>query len=126
MNGLFSKTIDILSSQLGFRSERQKVLLSNVANIDTPDYQHKEVVFKQELQGVLNGGMGVDLVRTNQKHFSTNSLGDSALKVEDSGEQVSLDKEMINLAENHLMYNTTVELLARKFRGLKSAIQEVK
>ena len=31
---------------------------------------------------------------------------------------------MANLAENHLMYNLTVELLARKFRSLQNVIKE--
>jgi flagellar basal body rod protein FlgB len=33
---------------------------------------------------------------------------------------------MVNLAENHLMYNTAVELLARKFKSLNTVLKEVK
>jgi flagellar basal-body rod protein FlgB len=33
---------------------------------------------------------------------------------------------MEKLAENHLMYNLTVELMARKFKGLDSVLREAK
>jgi len=33
---------------------------------------------------------------------------------------------MSNLAENHLMFNLTAELLARKFRGIKNVLTEAK
>jgi flagellar basal-body rod protein FlgB len=127
MNRLFSKTINTLGSLLNFHSERHKVLTSNLVNIDTPGYQPKDVVFKNELQGILGGGLKVTPVTTNENHIGpTSGAGKIEMEVVDSGAQVSLDKEMINLAENHLMYNMTVELLARKFKGLKSVLQEVK
>ena len=37
---------------------------------------------------------------------------------------VDLDREMAKIAENQLMYNATLRMLAHKFRGLKSAIAE--
>lgn len=127
MNRLFSKTIDTLGSLLDFRSERHKVLASNIANIDTPGYQPKDVVFKDELQGFLGDGLKVTPVTTNKAHIGPSSRsGKIETEVVDSGDKVSLDKEMMNLAENHLMYNMTVELLARKFKGLISVLQEVK
>jgi flagellar basal body rod protein FlgB len=35
-----------------------------------------------------------------------------------------MDREMVSIAENHLMHNAAVEMLARKFRALQSAIRE--
>ena len=128
MEQLFGKTIDILVAAIGYRSERHKVILSNLVNIDTPDYGPKDLVFKTELDNAAGGRMGVTLTTTNGRHIGSPSLpGKGATEVVDrEDEEVSLDREMMDLAENHLMYNTTVELLARKFRGLKSAIQEVR
>jgi len=37
-----------------------------------------------------------------------------------------MDHEMASLAENQLMYNLTIELLARKFRGLSNVLREAK
>lgn len=127
MDRLFSKTIDTLGSLLSFRSERHKVLTSNLVNIDTPGYRPKDVVFKKELDDALGDGLKVTPVKTHGTHMGTVSgSGKIEMGIVDAGEQVSLDREMINLAENHLMYNMTVELLARKLKGLKSVLQEVK
>ena len=50
----------------------------------------------------------------------------AGFEVIDSGKKVNLDSEMAKLAENNLMHNLTVELLARKFRGLNTFLREVK
>jgi flagellar basal-body rod protein FlgB len=47
-------------------------------------------------------------------------------KLVKSDEKANLDTEMTNLAENQLMYNLSVELLARKFRGIKNVLTEAK
>ena len=38
-----------LFEQLNFRGERQKVISSNIANVNTPDYKTKDLVFAEEL-----------------------------------------------------------------------------
>ena len=34
---------------MNFRGERQKVISSNIANINTPNYKTKDLVFEDEL-----------------------------------------------------------------------------
>ena len=46
--------------------------------------------------------------------------------IRESDEQVKLDTEMANLSENHLMYNATVEILARKFKSIQATLRETK
>ncbi|MCK4469567.1 MAG: flagellar basal body rod protein FlgB, partial [Desulfobacterales bacterium] len=113
MDALFGKTIEMLSAILDFRSERHKVIASNIANIDTPNYRPKDIVFKEELKALISNDDGV---RIDKADF----------EVIDSGERVNLDSEMAKLAENNLMHNLTVELLARKFRGLNTVLKETK
>jgi len=70
-------------------------------------------------------GKGVRLARTHGKHLPARTAGGS-LSVVRTGEQVSLDKEMVSIAENHLMHNAAVEMLARKFRKLQIVLREGK
>lgn len=123
MNGLFSKTIGMLSDMVGARSQRHQVLSSNVSNIDTPGYEPKDVDFQNLIASMQQ--KGVRLARTNGKHLPASTPGGS-LSVVRTGEQVSLDKEMVSIAENHLMHNAAVEMLARKFRGLQIVLRESK
>ncbi|MBK7551810.1 MAG: flagellar basal body rod protein FlgB [Syntrophaceae bacterium] len=123
MNGLFSKTIGMLSDLVGARSQRHQVLASNVSNIDTPGYEPRDV----DVQNLIDSMQqkGVRMARTHGKHFPVQTQGGS-LSVVRTGDQVSLDREMVSIAENHLMHNAAVEMLARKFRGLQSVLRETK
>ena len=124
MDILFNKTIEMLSVILDFRSERNKVIASNIANIDTPGYKPKELVFKKQLEDFIDNGTEVTMTKTDKRHLSKQSS--HTFEVINSEEAVKLDNEMEKLAENHLMYNLTVELMARKFKGLDSVLREAK
>ena len=124
MDILFSKTIEMLSVILDFRSERNKVIASNIANIDTPGYKPKELVFKKQLEDFIDNGTEVTMTKTDKRHLSEQSS--HTFEVINSEEAVKIDNEMEKLAENNLMYNLTVELMARKFKGLDSVLREAK
>ncbi len=128
MDLLFNKTIEMLTGVLNFRSARHEAITSNIANIDTPGYRPRDVAFQREVQALIDGEKQVAMVRTNGKHLpgAANSGDAAGLEVIESGDTVDLDKEMAKLAENNLMYNLTVELLARKFKGLNSVLTEAK
>ena len=123
MNSLFSKTVGMLSDLVGARSQRHQVLASNVSNIDTPGYEPKDVDFQNLIASMQQ--KGVRMARTHGKHLPAQTPGGS-LSVVRTGDQVSLDKEMVSIAENHLMHNAAVEMLARKFRGRQSVLREGK
>lgn len=124
MDILFNKTIEMLSAILDFRSERNKVIASNIANIDTPGYKPKELVFKKQLEDFIDNGTEVTMTKTDKRHLSKQPS--HSFEVINSEEAVKIDNEMEKLAENHLMYNLTVELMARKFKGLDSVLREAK
>ena len=124
MEALFNKTHQMLSSMLDYRSARHRVINSNVANIDTPDYKPKDLKFPQELNSAMK--TQCDLVRTHPRHLPVIPPGPQNYKILETGEKTSLDTEMMNISENNLMYNLTVELLARKFRGIQNVLKETR
>ncbi len=120
----FDKTMKLLSSMMDFRSQKHQLITSNVANIDTPGYTSKDLQFK----AIIGDEMQKKLVKTDKKHFSGQfaNAGSVDCEIVDSGDRVNIETEMTNLAENHLMYNTSVELLSRKMRSIKIVFNEVK
>ena len=128
MDALSGKTVRMLSVIMDYRLERHKVIASNIANIDTPGYRSKDLVFGKELKTVMENEKGVAMVKTSGKHLSEQSIhGDNAdFEVVDSGKRVNLESEMAKLAENNLMYNLAIELMARKFRSLKTVLTEAR
>ncbi len=123
---MFNRTFNLLSTMADFRSQRHKVIVSNISNMDVADYQSKEMMFKNQLVNATANGRRVDMAKTDPRHIAGASGGGNNYDVVATGEKVKIDKEMGNLAENQLMYNLTIELLARKFRGLKNVLTEAK
>ncbi len=120
---LFDRTINKLSALADFRAQRHKVIVSNVINIDVAGYEAKELNFGKELGTALDKRVG--LMKTDPRHLpATTEIGNQEAVA--TGARVKLDKEMGNLAENQLMYNLTIELLARKFRGLTTVLKEAR
>ncbi|MEE9911268.1 MAG: flagellar basal body rod protein FlgB [Deltaproteobacteria bacterium] len=126
MERLFGKTFNLLGTLMDYRSERNKVITSNIANLDTPDYKPSDYVFKEDLKKAMD--VRINLVRTDEKHFpnAMDEISKNDFKKVTSDEKVDLDHEMTNMAENHLMYNLTTELLARKFKGIRNVLTDTK
>jgi flagellar basal-body rod protein FlgB len=123
MEKLFNKTINSLANTVGVRAQKHRVILSNVANIDTPGFKPSELSFANELDSAKN----VRITRTNPAHLGEKTGADSLrYNIRESEEDVKLDTEMTSLAENHLMYNATVEVLSRKFKSLQATLRETK
>lgn len=124
MDILFSKTMDLLSGMMDYRSKRHKIILSNIANIDTNDFKPSDISFKNEFGKISP----IQMATTNPGHLGGKDQKSNhvSFEVKTSEEKVKIDTEMANLAENHLMYNMTVDMLARKFRGINTVLKETK
>jgi flagellar basal-body rod protein FlgB len=105
----------MLSSVLNYRSERQKLITANVTNLDTEGYQLQELTFKNRLLDAMAKDQSVPVVRTHEQHLPMPGPSGNEYKVKESGER-----------ENQLMYNTTVDILARKFRSISTFLRDIK
>ena len=67
-NLLFRKTvIPTLTKGLDVYALRQKTISGNIANVETPGYNRKEVKFEEQLQSALNKKLSG--TRTNANHL---------------------------------------------------------
>jgi flagellar basal-body rod protein FlgB len=124
MELLFNKTMKMLENMLDYRTKRHKIIASNIANIDTDNYKKSDISFEEEF-----GKAGkLPMATTDPGHIPHRNTPSHTLdyEVSQSDEKVIVDKEMANLAENHLMYNVTVEMLSRKFKELDTVLKEAK
>ena len=118
MNALFDKTIDRLSGFITYRTRKNEVLLSNIANLDTSGFKPSDVEFSSEIKAA-----SARLTKTDSRHMDPGN-GNGNYTVVQKDEPVNLDKSMASLAENHLMHNTAIEMLARKFRTIQTVLKE--
>ena len=132
-NGLFRDTISLLERSLNIRSMQHRVLASNVANMDTPNYKAVELAVVEEMNRNQDSNSGIQLVRTQTGHLplKQNPSDSVELKVAKSpefslrgdGNTVDLDRTMGKLAENTLLYKAAAQIISQKFSGLKRAIR---
>ena len=133
MQSLFGGSISALQKTLNKGSLQHKVLTTNIANIDTPNYKAFELVMEDARQKNGKAAHPIQLVRTQRDHLQGRNLSSSNLKVRAAnppglnlradGNTVDLDKTMGKLAENTILYRAAALMIKRKFQGLKNVIQ---
>ncbi|MEC1394959.1 flagellar basal body rod protein FlgB [Bacillus velezensis] len=123
---LFSGTIQNLENALGRADIKQKVLTNNIANIDTPNYKVKKVSFRNLLDQETSN---LEAVKTDYRHVDFTGSGDdysivssSDTSYQQNGNNVDIDKEMTDLAENQINYQALVERMSGKFNSLKTVL----
>jgi len=131
--GIFSGTIPLLEKVLDLRSAKHNLSVTNIANMDTPHYKAFDLIFEAEVKKTENKGENLSLQTTHTGHFPGRSTEPEQIgfqivpldRTDPRGDAntVDIDREMANLAQNQLMYNAMAQIVAKKFRGLKSVIQ---
>ena len=122
-NGIiFDKTMQMIEDRLSLSSTNQKLISSNLANIDTPGYKTKSLSFEDTLRQSLENHV-LQMVRTNSRDLDPDDPVEAmqnATGVE--GGPVDLDTQMVNLAKNSIEFQYMIALLDKKFGLLKTAI----
>jgi flagellar basal-body rod protein FlgB len=113
MSWLDTPNTPTLERFLDLAAERQTLIASNIANVDTPGYRTLDVDFQSELKRAEMGLGGEPTAREVD-----------GLVERPDGNNVSLDRETLALAETQLRFRTAVDLLRAEFRRLRTAIHE--
>lgn len=123
INKIYGGGIEAMRQALNLRFERQGLIQSNIANLETPGYTGQDFSFAKVMEGVMTG-QG-ELSRTHAKHLTLDPVEASkSREFNEEARPVDLDEEMLKLSENQLMYQVTTRLITKKFDGLKYAIDE--
>jgi flagellar basal-body rod protein FlgB len=107
---------DALARYLDLASEQMNITAGNMANVDTPGYKTQGFDFEQEFARQLNSGLdaaGPAAVRTQEV---------DGLVSRPDGNNVSMDREGMQLAKSQLQFRLGVELLKHEYSSVMSAI----
>jgi flagellar basal-body rod protein FlgB len=102
-----------LEQYMDLLSARQKLVASNIANVDTPGYKTRDIDFQFEFLSALKGA-------------APNVVDVPGLVVKNDGNNVSLDREARLLSENALRFNVASALLHGNLQAIRTAITESK
>lgn len=133
--------IDFQTEALVLRSERQRLIASNIANADTPGYVSRDFNFAQALRNATSGMSGSD-----GTHGSANALGAPVaadVVAEGLGRSraepelryatpsqtnldrntVDMDRERAAFADNALKYESTLRFINGNVRTMLDAMK---
>lgn len=135
----------MIQSQNSIRNEsllqilemRHRLITENIANAETPGYKVKSVVFEEELEKMIGAGNGdnLRLNRTDKRHLPQNSgkgvvpytiVEHDQTTMSNNRNNVDVDKEMANLAENQLMYNYMIDRVSGHYNKYKRLLSDLK
>ncbi|MFM1650809.1 flagellar basal body rod protein FlgB [Brevibacillus sp. B_LB10_24] len=127
--------LQLLARSLDVGMLRQRTIANNIANMDTPQFKSKQVVFEDLLHQQLSeaGGSGLAAYRTDPRHLSFGSGQAGAIPapqivsnpdalVQNNGNDVDVEYEMNQLAKNTIWYNGLVQMTNGYFTKLKTVI----
>lgn len=108
--------LQLLQGYVKVTADRQQLVASNMANIDTPGYHTKDVNFQTAMQRVMNEG--------NDPHLENATSEVVGLPERPDGNNVNIDRESMLLAQSQLQYQMGVQLIKAEFHRLLTAIKE--
>ena len=122
--------LSLLRERMTWLNQRQDVLSQNVANADTPRYVARDLKPLDFDRMVGEASSGTKMMTTNTRHIAVSSLHGG--KFEDhetpdqesdpNGNAVSLEVEMIKVADTQAQYAAAANLYSKAVRMMKTAI----
>jgi flagellar basal-body rod protein FlgB len=132
---LDSVWLSSVESALQASQLRSQVYANNIANANTPGYKRQTVQFESILQaslGNLSSGAGLSMAANNpldlggimpgQGAVSPIVVTDNSSAVSSNGNNVNMDAEMSDLAENQIDYSALVQNYNTQYDMLRTAI----
>lgn len=111
------QTYDLLKQTMSVANDRSQLISSNIANVNTPNYKAKRIAF----ESLLDQSMNVQkLTTTHENHIQSAGFSQgkvyeqTGLSVDEKGNNVNLELELLDQATNGLYYSAlTAQLNGR-------------
>jgi len=116
MSAIDTMGMAFLERFLDLATFRQTLVAANLANLDTPGFRTRDVAFQSELAWASTEGFKQPLRPFVRPVYGLISRPD--------GNNVSLDREGLLLAETQLQYKVATEFIRAEFRRMHAAIND--
>ncbi|MGA7712087.1 MAG: flagellar basal body rod protein FlgB [Rhizomicrobium sp.] len=126
--------LSMLKERMSWLNQRQNVLSQNVANVDTPGYTARDlkpIDFANALKAATSSSsFSNGLMVTNPRHIAMSPRAASSfddqttpdIESDPSGNSVSLEQEMIKVADTQAQFQAATNLYAKAIGMMKTAI----
>ncbi len=129
----------LLERSLDVESSRRKVIADNIANVDVPHFKRSEVNFESELKRAVrqreDASNKLPAIMTDEKHipfFIERDLRSVQPRVNldyttiyrNDGNNVDIEKEMVDASKNMMRYNAFVTALNHNYKMIKLVMKQ--
>lgn len=134
-------SLDFHAKALVLRADRQRIIASNIANADTPDYKGRNFDFNKAMQDALQGDdrlqpqgvmqrathplhlIGAGVTASSDALWHENSLGYTVqTQPSHDNNTVDLDQERADFVDNSVRYEATLRFINGQAKTLLGAI----
>jgi flagellar basal-body rod protein FlgB len=123
--------VEALGRFLDVNVARHKLITSNLANIDTPGYRTRDLDFRAEMARISGeqfgeesgaGYAGLSYASLSYAGYAPVARTVRGLIERPDGNNVSVERESLLLAETQMKFGLGVQLLKDEFKGISQAI----
>ena len=123
--------VNVLNKAADASWKRNEVIANNIANVSTPGYKRKDIQFegylKREIMkdGIGGGDLNKRVANVDLDRLGTRVYTDqSELSYRLDGNNVDINTENANLAENQIRYYTLLNSMTQEFSRIKSVLSK--
>lgn len=121
--------VNVLNKAADASWTRNEVIANNIANNDTPGYKRKDIMFedylKKEIKKDYSGDLNRRVANVDLDRLGTTIYTDqSTLSYRIDGNNVDINTENANLAENQIKYYTLLDSMSQEFSRIKSVLSK--
>lgn len=123
--------VNVLKKAADASWTRNEVIANNIANVSTPGYKRKDIEFetylKRELMRDYDGDNDLNhrVANVHLDRLGTRIYTDqSELSYRKDGNNVDINTENANLAENQIRYYTLLNSMTQEFSRIKSVLSK--
>jgi len=132
-----SRSAPLVKEALDYRSIRQDMIASNIANVDTPNYKPRDISFEQSLIAqketlLKDKSSKLKMAKTDAGHLEpqeeTSSLKPTTFfrdghMARNDGNSVDIDVETTEMSKNSIMFNALISAMKKDAMIYKSVIE---
>lgn len=123
--------VNVLNKAADASWKRNEVIANNIANVSTPGYKRKDIQFENYLRRELMHNYSSDddlnrrVANVRLDRLGTRVYTDqSELSYRLDGNNVDINTENANLAENQIRYYTLLNSMTQEFSRIKSVLSK--
>jgi flagellar basal-body rod protein FlgB len=131
---LFDKTLQTVVRALDLRARRHELIISNIANADTPGYKSFDLMVEAAMSRQAKANAPLGMQRTDERHLTVSSPLPADIRpyvvqnqvpdyLRGDGNSVDMEREMTRMSANQVLYKVSAQIAAKRFQSLKNVIQ---